>query len=145
HYTSTSVAGGLLLARTGDKLPGSPWTFAFGAQYNTQVYGHDSFLRLDYEYSSQETGHTPDRDPFVDPIYGNLTPFDPALEPEPATSIVNLRGGMTFDKISVTAFAQNLFNTHPRLDYGHQDSDTLLFEAETLRPRTIGVSASYRF
>ena len=145
HYTSTSVAGGLLLARTGDKLPGSPWTFSVGAQYSTQVMGRDSFLRLDYQFASRETGHTPGRDPFVDPVYGNLVPYDPATVPEPETNLVSARAGMTFDRAVVTVFADNLFNTHPRLNYGHQDSDTLLFEAETLRPRTIGISATYRY
>ncbi len=145
HFTSTSVAAGLLLARNGDKLPGSPWTFSIGAQYTTQVMGHDAFLRMDYQFASRETGHTPSRDPFVDPVFGNTTSFDPALLPQPETNIFSLRGGMTFDRIAVNVFADNLFNSQPQLNYGHQDSDTLLFEAETLRPRTIGISATYRY
>lgn len=145
HFTSTSVAAGLLLARTGDKLPGSPWTFSIGAQYNTKVMEHDAFLRFDYEFASRETGLTPSRDPFVDPVLGHTSAYDPALLPEPATNVVAMRAGMNFDRILVSLFADNLFNSHPQLNYGHQDSDTLLFEAETLRPRTIGLSATYRY
>src|SRR6185312_4162352 len=47
HYTSTSQSAGLVLAQPGDKLPGSPWTFSLGAQYNTKLWDHESFLRID--------------------------------------------------------------------------------------------------
>ncbi len=61
HYTSTSNSAGLVLAFPGDKLPGSPWTFSVGAQYTTKLWEHDSFLRVDYEYASRESGQTPER------------------------------------------------------------------------------------
>ena len=70
--------------------------------------------------------------------------YDPALLPNPATNIVKLRAGATFGDVAVTLFVDNLFNSHPQLDLTHQDSDTLLFEATALRPRTIGITATYR-
>jgi hypothetical protein len=99
---------------------------------------------VDYEYASRETGLTPSRDPFVDPVFGNVSSFDPALVPEPETNVVSLRAGTTFGNFQVALFADNLFNSHPQLDLNHQDSNTLLFEASTLRPRTIGITATYR-
>jgi len=144
YYTRTAVAAGLLLARKGDKLPGSPWTFSLGGQYNTDVMDYPSFIRVDYEYASRETGLTPSRDPFVDPVFGNVSSFDPALVPEPATNQLSLRIGTTFDNFQVTLFADNLLDSHPQLDLNHQDSDTLLFEASTLRPRTVGFTLTYR-
>ena len=70
--------------------------------------------------------------------------YDPALVPEPETNVVTLRAGTTFGNLDFSVFADNLLNAHPVLDLNHQDSDTLLFEASTLRPRTIGITAIYR-
>ncbi len=137
HYTDTGISAGLVLAQKGDRLPGSPWTFSLGAQYNMNFWNYDSYLRLDYEFASQETGLTPERDP-------NTTLFDPGLVPEPATNVVTLRAGVTLHGVNLSIFADNLFNSHPLLDLNHQDQFTLLYEASTLRLRTIGLTATYR-
>ncbi|HUJ45948.1 MAG TPA: TonB-dependent receptor [Rhizomicrobium sp.] len=137
EFTTTSIAGGQLLASKGDKLPGSPWTFSLGAQYNGQVLGHDAFIRADYEYQSQTATDVVTHDPLA-------SSFDPALVANPEQNIVRLKAGATFGNTIVTLFADNLFNSHPQLDLAHQDSDTLLFEATALRPRTIGVTLTYR-
>ena len=138
HYSTSSTVGNSFLASKGDKLPGSPWTFSLGAQYNAQVMGRDSFLRADYEYSSKETGMIPSRNP-IDSSY------DPGLLSEPAISTVTLRAGATLGNVIVSVFADNLLDAHPQLNYGHQDSNTLLYEATTLRPRTVGLTATYRY
>jgi outer membrane receptor protein involved in Fe transport len=137
RYTSTSIAAGIIGAVKGDKLPGSPWTFSLGAQYSAQLLARDSYIRVDYEFSSRETGLTPERDV-------NTTLFDPGLVPEPETNDLTLRAGMTFGDTDVSVFADNLLNAHPQLDLNHQDEFTKLFEASTLRPRTIGITATYR-
>jgi iron complex outermembrane receptor protein len=137
HFTDTSITGGQLLASKGDKLPGSPWTFSLGAQYNQSVLGHDAFIRMDYEYQSKTSSNVVTNDPLA-------SSYDPALIPNPATNIVRVRAGATFGNLSVALFADNLFNSHPQLDLTHQDSSTLLFEATALRPRTIGITATYK-
>ncbi|MFL5238704.1 MAG: TonB-dependent receptor [Rhizomicrobium sp.] len=138
YYSTTSVSAGLVQAIKGDKLPGSPWTFSLGIQYSQPIMGYDSFIRLDYAFNSRETGLSPERDPLT-------TLFDPGLVPQPETNIVNLRAGTTIDRFGISLFAENLLNSHPQLDLNHQDSSTLLFEAQTLRPRTIGITAVYRY
>lgn len=138
HYTSTSESAGLVLARNGDALPGSPWTFSLGTQYRATVLGRDSYLRVDYEYASREPFLTPERDSLT-------TLFDGSLVPDPPTHLVSLRAGTTFKDLNFALFADNLLNTQPRLGLTHQDSDTVLFEASTLRPRTIGLTATYRY
>jgi outer membrane receptor protein involved in Fe transport len=138
HYTSTSQSAGLILANPGDKLPGSPWSFSFGAEYTTTLWGLESFARVDYEYASREIGLTPDRD-------STTTLYDGGLEPEPATNVVKVRAGSTIRNVNLALFVDNLFNAHPQLGLNHQDSDTLLYEATTLRPRTFGLTATYRY
>ena len=141
HFTTNAATGPApgapTLAVKGDRLPGSPWTFSVGAQYNANVWDHDSFLRLDYEFASREIGMTPARDP-ANSLY------DGGLVGEPETNVVTLRAGTTLGDFNVSIFADNLLNAHPRLDLSHQDSDTILYEARTLRPRTIGLTATYR-
>ena len=73
------------------------------------------------------------------------TYFDGGLVPNPATNQVSTRAGLTYKTWDVAFFVENLFDAHPQLDLQHQDSGTALFEATTFRPRTIGVSASYRY
>jgi iron complex outermembrane recepter protein len=138
RYTSTSESAGLILAEPGDKLPGSPWTLSVGAEYSHKVWGYDSFVRLDYEFQGRETGLTPDRD-------ADTTLFDPGLVPEPETNMFKLRAGTTIKDVNVTVFADNLLNSHPVLDLTHQDEFTQLYEASTFRPRTIGLTATYRY
>jgi outer membrane receptor protein involved in Fe transport len=145
YYTSSPVAAGLLLAHKGDKLPGSPWTFTLGAQYNFDSWGTNTFLRADYSFQSRETGLAPNRDPYTDPVYGNIVSYDPALRAQPQIDELQMRAGTTFGNTAVAIFADNLLNAHPQLNYSHQDSDTLLFEATTVRPRTIGISATYKY
>ena len=138
YYTSTSSSAGLVLANVGDKLPGSPWSASLGAQYTRTVWGKDAFLRLEYEFSGGETGLTPDRDP-------GTTLFDRGLEPEPATNMFTLRAGATVRSVNFVVFMDNIFNANPVLDLNHQDNRTKLFEATTFRPRTFGLTATYRY
>jgi outer membrane receptor protein involved in Fe transport len=138
HYTDTSASAGLILAQPGDRLPGSPWTFSLGAQYNKKIWEHESFFRLDYEFQGQETGLTPERDP-------STTLFDGGLVPEPQTNMLKMRAGTTVKDINFALFMDNVLNSHPVLGLNHQDDATLLYEASTFRPRTFGLTATYRY
>jgi len=144
HYTSTSNSAGLILAFPGDKLPGSPWTFSLGGEYTAKLFDHDSFLRVDYEFSSVETGLTPERHGRIDGMK-KTSLFDGGLVPEPETDQLSIRAGITVRDIQFTLFMDNVLNANPELDLNHQDGDTLLFEATTLRPRTFGLTATYRY
>lgn len=138
RYTSTSASAGLILARNGDKLPGSPWTFSLGAQYTAKLWEHDAFLRVDYQFSGRETGLTPERDPVT-------TLYDGGLVPEPETNELSIRAGTTIKDFNIALFIDNALNANPELGLNHQDSDTLLYEATTLRPRTIGMTLTYKY
>ena len=129
---------GQILAKKGDALDVTPWTVALGAQYRFALREHDSFVRADYEFASKRTKPIPGEDP-------NTTYYDSGLVPNPVTNQVSLRAGITIAKVDWAIYAENLFNAHPRLNLQHQDQYTTLYEAETLRPLTVGFAASYRY
>jgi iron complex outermembrane receptor protein len=122
----------------GDALDISPWTVTLAAQYKFALWGKDAFVRADYEFSSKRTAPTPNEDP-------GTAFYDAGLVANPPTHEVSLRAGFTVRQWDVALYANNLLNAHPRLDLTHQDSGTALYEATTLRPRTIGMAVSYRY
>ncbi len=42
-------------------------------------------------------------------------------------------------------YLDNVFNSHPQLNLQHQDEFTTLYEAQTFRPLTLGLSATYKY
>ncbi|HEY2659647.1 MAG TPA: TonB-dependent receptor [Caulobacteraceae bacterium] len=141
HFTGNAVekVSGSQLAAKGDVLDVVPWTVTLGAQYNFTINDHEGFLRADYEYNSHRNKPIPTEDP------ANVDFFDSGLVPNPATSQVSARAGLTVNKWELALFAENLLNSHPQLDLQHEDGTTALYEATTFRPRTIGISASYKY
>jgi iron complex outermembrane receptor protein len=144
YYTTTTFAGAhpkpstLPLVIEGNELPGAPWTFSAGAQYSVTVLGHDSYIRADYSFNSKSYSVEDSTFPGTDSYDSSLPRFNPAL------SEFSLRAAMQFGDINLALFANNLFNSHPILDVNHQDQFTLLYEAHTITPRTIGITAIYR-
>jgi hypothetical protein len=65
--------------------------------------------------------------------------------PDPETHLVNLRAGVTLSNFDVAVFANNVFNAHPQLGLTHQDSSTLLYEAQTFRPLTVGLAVNFKY
>nr|WP_310524847.1 TonB-dependent receptor [Polymorphobacter sp.] len=142
RYSKTTLTGGAgspSLVTEGNGIPGvAPWTVALGGQYNFTAGGKQAYVRADYQYASRNGRLTPGQDP------QNAT-SDTALVNDPATHQVSARAGVTLGAVQVQAFVDNLLNSRPQLALTHQDSNTLLFEAQTLRPRTFGVWVSYRY
>ncbi len=139
-YTQNAVdpATRGLLARKGDSLNVVPWTATLGVQYNFQLDDKDAFVRADYEFSSRRHRQTNAEDPQTE--Y-----YDAGLQPDPATSLVSLRTGITLDSWEFNLFMDNVFNAHPQLTLAHQDYNTLLYTAESFRPRTTGITATYKY
>jgi outer membrane receptor protein involved in Fe transport len=129
---------GNILAAKGDALDVAPWTVTVGAQYNFDLFTKPAFIRADYEFRSRRTTPIAAEDPAT-------TYYDPGLVPDPETHLVNLRAGVTLDNLDVAVFANNVFNAHPQLGLTHQDSSTLLYEAQTFRPLTVGVSVNFKY
>ena len=148
QFTRTAVDPAILSATQsndvldikGDALDADtgPWTVTIGAQYDLTVLGQDAFFRVDDEFNSKRTTPIPNEDP-------GTAFYDPGLRPNPAVNQVSARAGVTIKSWDFAVFANNLFNAQPQLSLQHEDAQTALYEAETLRPRTIGMAANYKF
>jgi iron complex outermembrane recepter protein len=129
------------IASKDDVLPGAPWNFTAAAEWTfATISGRAPYLRIDYSYATAQTGLLPVQNP-------NDASSDATLPGLPSTSNLALRGGLRFGGFDVSLFAQNLTDTHPIL-FKSRDlpapSDDLYFE-RGVRPRTIGISAAYRY
>ncbi len=149
--TNTSV---LPVAAKGDAIvgqggqPGSPVTVSLGLEYKFDAFGHESFLRGDWQNQSKAKWASPGQDP------GTLQ-YDDAKYTLPATNFVTARLGMQFGDWQVAAFIDNLLDSHTvtNSDWtinpgvaadGVNSSTTRLGRQWTFRPRTIGVTFTYR-
>jgi iron complex outermembrane receptor protein len=142
----------LLVAAKGDAIEGAsvtpapPWTVALGMQYNFLALDHKSFVRLDYEFEAHSSVATPSEDP-------RTAIFDQfAYTPGP-TNFVSLRAGTTIERWNVSAFVDNLLDAHvvsppsadphTGVDPNNANPPSVLIRAYALRPRTIGITATY--
>jgi hypothetical protein len=68
-----------------------------------------------------------------------------------STSFMSLRAGTTFSGFNISAFIDNLLDAHPTTEYNFQGTDpfqspapTALYRNFTFRPRTFGITFTYR-
>jgi outer membrane receptor protein involved in Fe transport len=140
YFAKTALdASGDVLDKPGDTLDIPPWTATFAAEYKFRIADqYDAFARVDYSFTSQRTKPIPNEDP-------RTAFYDAGLRPDPATNLVNLRIGATLQKWDLEMYLNNVLNSHPQLSLQHQDQWTTLYEAQTFRPLTLGLSATYKY
>jgi outer membrane receptor protein involved in Fe transport len=137
----------------GDKIVGSPWTVALNGQYDFRLAQQDAYFRADYEYASKG-GITPGLNP------GNRAPSAGPLDPlvavrAPATSQLALRAGVRIASADISVYAKNLLNENPLVARGNLATVQgpppyfgpagLGYTGMTITPRTVGLTATYRY
>lgn len=132
-------------------LPIVPWTVALGADYRFNAFSFPSFVRLDYQYSGSEKYNPAALDQGTLQYGFGAATYYQALR---SWRFATLRAGMTRDNWSTSLFVDNLLNTNTTLTSRHStptfagDGSLVaspLFQDFTFRPRTFGISATYRF
>ena len=128
-YTKTKLGS----ANTPIINAGPPWQVVVYVDYRYALSDKvKAYFHADYSYS--------------DPIAGPLTPTAANLAIinayEPLT-LVNARIGARFSGVDVSVFASNLFDASPRNFVGR--GNQVLWTAATFRPRTVGLTAAYRY
>ncbi len=140
----TVTFDGVTLVQAGDvvgTLPavGSPWNLNANLEYHRDLGSVPVFARIEGAYHSRNTG------PFNSQIPG--TPlYNPTIPANPAYHQVNARLGASFAALDLSLFINNLTNEHPQFSRFVETAVGLgIYTDTTLLPRTIGVSAKYRF
>ncbi|HWS70185.1 MAG TPA: TonB-dependent receptor [Steroidobacteraceae bacterium] len=153
RYTKTVFAGPLRAAPVlpivteGNRLPGAPWSLTLSGEYTfPEIAMRRPYLRLDYQFTTAQTALLPGQDA----ANGSADPTLPGL---PQTSFLSMRAGLRWRGLDLSVFGQNLTNAHPLL---FESRDTTLtnppapytddlYFARSVRPRTLGVTATYRY
>ncbi len=123
----------------GSRLPhsGAPWTIIGNAQYELPfLRSMKPYIRTDYVHNSAQR-------PTGLQVPG-VVDYDPLLIVPGANTLVNGRIGVRLGGADVSLFANNLFDAHPLLSDEHYSAPYAWF-ATTFQPRTIGVTATYRY
>jgi iron complex outermembrane recepter protein len=141
-YLPTSVPGapGSLVVAAGDELAGqgsAPWSSTDSIDYRFQLRGYDLRLHVEDIFKSHDGGTFPWMHP-------DATYYSTTLTSNPSTNLLNGRLTLTLGRCDLALYANNILDTHPAL-YRFQDTgQSLLYQALTLRSRTVGLSLDYR-
>ncbi len=158
-FSCISSAAGAIpsrpIATDGDALLGAPWSFTASTEYHFPDWaGRAPYVRLDFQHSTAQKSLLPQQD-------SNNALFDTTLPGLPVLNNLSLRAGLRFNGLDLSAYANNLTNAHP-LMFESRDiapyagppgtgateigptTDNLYF-ARGVRPRTIGLTATYRY
>ncbi len=103
--------------------------------------GRTPYARADYQFTNAQTALLPgqsDRNALYDTTIPGL----------PQTKNLQLRAGFRWSGYDVSLFADNVLDQHPLLfksrDIADDATDQLYF-GRGVRPRTVGVTATYRY
>jgi iron complex outermembrane receptor protein len=148
------------LAFSGDAISGQaaingspgtnpPWNVSVGGQYNLIVADHNSFVRLDYEYTSQNPWPAALQDPRSRQFTQYPTPISYYLS---STTFMQFRMGTTVGRWQASFFIDNLLNSHTTTNFERSFIDKFnptfpppgpQYNNYTFRPRTFGITVTF--
>lgn len=127
-----TTLGNVVLFQKGSAISASrPWTVTATGEYAWNEF----YVRADGSYFSQARplGQT---DP-GSPIYSRF------VRPDEAYGLLNLRGGIRIGDADASLFVQNATNAKPLFGVSSLVGGNV-YRATTLRPRTVGITLSFR-
>jgi len=138
--TSPVVASGDAIEGQSDQ-PAPPVTVSIGLEYKFELFTRESFVRVDDEYQGRPKWASAGQD-------ATTLQYDPANYTLSSTNFASARAGMTFGGWQVAAFVDNLTDSHTVTNYNWTidpgDGTSRLERQFTFRPRTIGLTFTYR-
>ena len=156
-FNGSICAGGSVpvapIASSGDALLGAPWSFTASAEYHLPAWqGHTPYLRMDFQHQTAQRKLLQGQD-------SHNALYDPTIPGLPVINDLSLRAGVRFSGVDLSLYANNVTNAHP-LEFESRDiavtppiggtysdaaqTDKLYF-GRGVRPRTLGITATYRY
>ena len=133
---------------SGQTLGQAPWTLFASLEYKFGKTGY--YARLIDNFKSANNG------PYLYQIAGSAV-YDPDLKPGPSFNQLDLRLGKSWSGVDVSFFINNALDAAPAIvnpqsthyvGYDFNTNDPVsspIFSYSTLRPRTIGLTASWKY
>lgn len=122
----------------GDHVLGAPWTVSLHGQYDFDLFKpKGGYVRTDFDYRAKQTSLPP----FLNPANGAI---DTALTLPPAVTYWSARLGIRPGNFDVSLFVNNILDKSTWTRRERAQNPWEFFRRETLRPRTFGVTVSYR-
>ncbi len=141
------------IASDGDALLGAPWSFTASAEYHLPEWqGRTPYVRMDFQHQTAQRSLLQGQD-------SRNALYDPTLPGLPVVNDLALRAGLRFNGVDLSLYANNVTNAHPLMfeardiaitpppgmPYSDADQTDKLYFGRGVRPRTIGVTATYRY
>ena len=126
----------------GNRLVGAPWSIMAALEKTfANWHGRDPYFRVDYQFTNAQTALLPGQD-------SRNALYDTTIPGLPQTRNLQLRAGFRWNGYDISLFADNVLDDNPVLfksrDIAYDPTDNLYF-ARGVRPRTLGLTATYRY
>ena len=143
YYSKTSYAAqqglGSPIVTAGNALSTTPWNLNVSGEYTFNADRFDPYVHVDYQFTSGQRGLVPGQD------VNNAVVADPSNPNAVATRVLALRGGLRWDAFDASFYVNNALDQSPVVVQSRDIVGSPLFFQRTLRPRTIGLTGTYRF
>jgi outer membrane receptor protein involved in Fe transport len=144
HYTKTVLVDDVVIIQDGDSVGADavgsqpPWSATASIEKDFTVSsGIEASVRAEYVYHSQNPG------PFLTEHEGSPD-YRPEASADPATRLLNLRAVLSWARFETALFVDNALDAQPTFGRTNVCCDDPQFTATTYRPRTVGISATWR-
>jgi outer membrane receptor protein involved in Fe transport len=144
HYTETVRSEDGVIIEDGDALgtpPRVPWPWSVTASVeNDFAVARDATLTI----RAEDIFHSENHGPFYTRHPASAY-YATIQRVSPSTNVLNLRATLTWSSLDTALFVNNVLDSQPTLMPDGGGPEDPYSEATTLRPRTIGLSATWRF
>jgi iron complex outermembrane receptor protein len=134
YSTDLRKTDGTIIRRKDEPLDVAPWSMHFSGEYEFVLSQRDLYLRADYTHTTHDDTPLDLDSPLV----------DPGIPRRPSTSQLDMRAGIHLGDLELSLFVNNVLNAHPWLGLVHSSPADPNLRTTTFRPRTIGLTATFR-